>query len=371
MAFTLLALAPVVAHAQIALVKTSSCGPVAFPTSACSISSTGAGNLIVVGIQMRGGAASTVIATVTDDAGNNYAEAVGTLATDGASGSVSDIWYAMNSKPGAKVLAITPSSTVSNAAAVVWEFSGANTTAPLDTTAGQNSQPATTTPQGAAVTTTYSNEVVVSLASVSGSILGIVTGSLFTNDSTVNNDGWSHLIAVLPNTYSAQWNQSSSATFASSTASFRAANAKATYSACDLNKDGAVNVIDVQLATNMNIGLQTCTANIAGPGVCSSLVVQQVRAAALPPNVCTVASSHSVLLSWGASSTPGVRYNVYRSSSSSSPYTKLTSSTPIAGLAYIDSTISAGQIYYYQVTAINDTGESLPTSPTAAAVPFP
>jgi hypothetical protein len=320
---------------------------------------------------MRGANASTVIATVTDDAGNNYVEAIGTLATDGASGSVSDIWYASNSKPGATRVTITPSSTLSNAAAVVWEFSGSNTTTPLDAAAGQNSQPATTTPQAASVTTTYPNEVVVSLASVSGSILGILTGSLFTNDSTVNNEGWSHLIAALPGTYSAQWNQSSPGTFASSTASFKAASSKATYSACDLNKDGAVNVIDVQLATNMNLGLQPCAANIAGPGVCSSLVVQQVQKAALPPNVCTVASSHSVLLSWGASSTTGVRYNIYRSSSSNGPYKKLTSSTPITGLAYIDSTVYAGQTYYYQVTAINGAGESSPTSAATAAVPFP
>jgi hypothetical protein len=212
---------------------------------------------------------------------------------------------------------------------------------------------------------------VVSLASVSDSILGMLTGSLFTNDSTVNNEGWSHLIAALPGTYSAQWSQSSPGTFASSTASFKAANAATTYGACDLNKDGAVNVIDVQLATNMNLGLQPCTANIAGPGVCSSLVVQQVQIAALPPNVCTTASSHSVLLSWGASSTPDVNYHVYRSSSPTGPYTKLTTSTPIAGLAYIDSAVSAGQTYYYQVTAINGTGESSPTSPATAAVPFP
>jgi hypothetical protein len=32
--------------------------------------------------------------------------------------------------------------------------------------------------------------------------------------------------------------------------------------ACDLSRDGAVDVVDVQLAINMTLGLVSCTANI-------------------------------------------------------------------------------------------------------------
>src|SRR5579885_2705483 len=63
-------LAPRVASAQIALVHVTSCGKQAFPTS-CTISSTGSGNLIVVGFQIEGGSnTATTISGVTDNAGN-------------------------------------------------------------------------------------------------------------------------------------------------------------------------------------------------------------------------------------------------------------------------------------------------------------
>jgi hypothetical protein len=140
-------------------------------------------------------------------------------------------------------------------------------------------------------------------------------------------------------------------------------------SACDLNGDGAVNVIDVQQATNMNLGLLTCTANIAGPGVCSPLVIQQLTNAALT-GVCTTANLHTVTLNWTASTTPNVTYNVYRGTTSGGPYTKLTSS-PVSAVAYTDSTIFAGQTYYYVTTAIAAGAESAYSNEASAAVPFP
>ena len=140
--------------------------------------------------------------------------------------------------------------------------------------------------------------------------------------------------------------------------------------ACDLNGDGAVNVIDVQLATDMYLGLRTCTANIAGSGVCSALVVQQVETAALT-GVCTTAGSHTVSLNWTASTTPSVNYNVYRSGTSGGPYTKLTAS-PVSATSYIDSAVLAGQTYYYVTTAVaSGNTESAYSNEAPAAIPFP
>jgi hypothetical protein len=51
--------------------------------------------------------------------------------------------------------------------------------------------------------------------------------------------------------------------------------------ACDLNNDGVVTVLDVQLAVNMSLGLIPCTANINGPGVCQVTTIQRVVNAAL------------------------------------------------------------------------------------------
>jgi len=52
-------------------------------------------------------------------------------------------------------------------------------------------------------------------------------------------------------------------------------------SACDLNTDGVVSVLDVQLAVNMSLGSIPCTANINGSGVCEVTTIQRVVNAAL------------------------------------------------------------------------------------------
>jgi hypothetical protein len=51
--------------------------------------------------------------------------------------------------------------------------------------------------------------------------------------------------------------------------------------ACDLNNDGVVSVLDVQLVVNMSLGLIPCTANINGQGVCEVTTIQRVVNAAL------------------------------------------------------------------------------------------
>ena len=52
-------------------------------------------------------------------------------------------------------------------------------------------------------------------------------------------------------------------------------------SACDLNFDGVISVLDAQLAVEMNLGTTPCTANINGPGVCAVTTIQRVINAAL------------------------------------------------------------------------------------------
>ena len=84
---------------------------------------------------------------------------------------------------------------------------------------------------------------------------------------------------------------------------------------CDLNGDGSVNVVDVQLAINMALGSLPCTANIFGPGVCNVVVAQRVINTVLSGTCITGTGSipHSVDLNWTASiSTNVVGYNVYR-----------------------------------------------------------
>jgi hypothetical protein len=286
---------------------------------------------------------------------------------------MADIWYAKNSVAGATSVTVTPSPAVTNGAVVIWEFSGINPALPLDSTSVLSSQPSTATPSGAAVTTSSAVELIVSLVIVAQSATGIVGGNTFTNDSTLNANGWAHLITSSPGTYFAEWNQNPSGTYASSTASFKAATG-VTFSACDLNQDSAVNVVDGQLAVNMYLGLLPCTANIEGVGVCNTDVVNRVMTAAMGGTCVTSGGTtpHSVTLTWLPSSSSNITgYNVYRATTSGGPYTKVNSSL-LAVLTLLDSNVLAGQTYYYVATAVDiNNNESIYSNEAPAAVPTP
>jgi fibronectin type 3 domain-containing protein len=133
-----------------------------------------------------------------------------------------------------------------------------------------------------------------------------------------------------------------------------------------------VNVVDVQLATNMVLGLASCTANIAGAGVCNIVVVQRVTNAAQTGTCVTgpMVNQHSVSLSWTASTSPGVvGYNVYRGTISGGPYAILNSSL-VTGTSYTDTTVQTGQTYYYVATAVDgNRNESSYSSQASAIIP--
>lgn len=83
------------------------------------------------------------------------------------------------------------------------------------------------------------------------------------------------------------------------------------------------------------------------------------------------ATSHSVSVTWTPSTSSVAGYNVYRSTVSGGPYTKLDSSV-LAADAFTDTTVSAGQTYYYVVTAATSAGvESVDSTQVAVSVPTP
>ena len=158
------------------------------------------------------------------------------------------------------------------------------------------------------------------------------------------------------------------------TAALFVASTWAQSSACDLNGDGAVNILDVQLATNMTLGLAPCTANVYGADVCNIIVVQRVTNTALGASCVTgtSATSHSVVLSWLASTSSGVAgYNVYRGTVTGGPYTKVTTSSPVGGFSYTDTNVVAGQTYYYVATAVEGSTESAHSNQATAVIPTP
>jgi fibronectin type 3 domain-containing protein len=79
---------------------------------------------------------------------------------------------------------------------------------------------------------------------------------------------------------------------------------------------------------------------------------------------------HSVSLSWTASTTTGVTYNVYRGTA-----TGVCAGTPtpfvtgVAGTSFNDQNVSSGSTYFYAVSAVGTGGESALTTEVTAPIP--
>jgi fibronectin type 3 domain-containing protein len=83
-------------------------------------------------------------------------------------------------------------------------------------------------------------------------------------------------------------------------------------------------------------------------------------------------TSHYVVVSWVASTTPGViGYNIYRGTTSGGPYPTKLNSSPATGTTYADNTVQAGETYYYVATAIasDRATESAYSDEASATVP--
>ena len=83
--------------------------------------------------------------------------------------------------------------------------------------------------------------------------------------------------------------------------------------------------------------------------------------------------AHSVDVTWAAStSTPLQGYNVYRSTVSGGPYTRLSLTLSPTTLLFTDTTPLSGKQYFYVVTALNTSGaESSASSEVAVTIPVP
>jgi hypothetical protein len=97
----------------------------------------------------------------------------------------------------------------------------------------------------------------------------------------------------------------------------------------------------------------------ANPAVCLAAYVA-ISATPVP---------HSAALSWGASTSAGVTYSVYRATVAGGPYTRIASG--LAGLTFTDSSVAAGTTYFYVVTATNAAGESGNSNEATAIIPTP
>jgi hypothetical protein len=91
------------------------------------------------------------------------------------------------------------------------------------------------------------------------------------------------------------------------------------------------------------------------------------------PTVITLTGTgqHNVVLTWGASPTSGVAYNMFRGTSSGGEGTAAINTSPISVLTYTDTNVAAGTTYYYTVEAVDSGGSSAPSYETSAQIPTP
>ena len=84
------------------------------------------------------------------------------------------------------------------------------------------------------------------------------------------------------------------------------------------------------------------------------------------------APQHSVSLGWNTSTSSGVAgYNIYRATASTGPFTRINSALDATPYD-TDSTVTAGQTYYYSVTAVSTTGsESGYSNQVQVTIPTP
>lgn len=78
-------------------------------------------------------------------------------------------------------------------------------------------------------------------------------------------------------------------------------------------------------------------------------------------------TQHSVLLNWNASTSTVSGYNVYRSTTSGSGYTKVNSSL-VGSLNYTDSTVASGQTYFFVTRSVDSSGTESDNSNEVQAV---
>jgi hypothetical protein len=81
-------------------------------------------------------------------------------------------------------------------------------------------------------------------------------------------------------------------------------------------------------------------------------------------------TQHSVALSWTASTSSVVGYNVYRGTPTGGPYSAKLTAAPVASTNYTDSSVASGTTYFYVTTAVDSSNtESGYSNEATAAVP--
>lgn len=127
--------------------------------------------------------------------------------------------------------------------------------------------------------------------------------------------------------------------------------------------------------TKIANGTYTITPSLTGytfSPANQSVTVNGANLTAVDFTATQTTTSHSVDLSWTASTTSTVSgYKVYRSTTSGGPYTNL-NANPVTSTIYTDQNVTSGATYFYVVTAVDSSGaESGYSNEAKAVIPNP
>ena len=120
----------------------------------------------------------------------------------------------------------------------------------------------------------------------------------------------------------------------------------------------------VHFSTKMRFGIVVLMA--------LSLSVDWVRVTNGQPSIFRfqiLPKQHVVTLTWNASTSPVIGYNVYRRSSPQGAYLRINPSV-VSALTYTDNTVQSGMTYYYVARAVDaQNHESINSNESSATVP--
>jgi hypothetical protein len=234
-----------------------------------------------------------------------------------------------------------------------------------------------------------------------GAAISGATSASYTTPATTSADSGSQFTVTVSNGAGSVTSNAATLTVSASTAILNASTASLNFSSVNIGSNSSLPVTFTNNG-NSNVTISNVTLSGAGyavggvqtgviltPGQSATMSVTFTPATAgsLAGSVtvtsnasnspATVAlsgtgvqvASHSVTLTWTASTSTVSGYNVYRSTVSGGPYTKMNSSL-IASATYVDNGVTAGQTYYYVVTSVDSNSvESANSAEVSALVP--
>jgi IPT/TIG domain len=255
----------------------STAGQITAGSGSITVPSTAAGNLLVVQVALFNG--TPQVSSVTDG-GDTFVLATNSRPSDGQV----ETWYCLNTAGGKTSVTVTANSSVTMDVDVN-EYQAPGATWSFDIANSQTRQSATTTPTSPTLTTTGSNDVVVSLITSPAGVTGCVSnlGQTFNLVNTFDGEGYLDLLNVPAGTYQAKCNLSASQIYESDIAAFAAGSG---------GGGGSITYIQSNEGLRATVGNATATFS-AQPTAGNTVVVGLVCWASAGCQITSVADNFS------------------------------------------------------------------------------